>query len=72
MTDQPTPEQTDPRLRIIDLRNRVLRGEKLSTEEVSEALRLLASNRTAATQRAAPTKKAKGEPLPTNLGDLFS
>ena len=66
------PVETDPRLRIIDLRNRALAGEKLTPEEVSEALKLLAANRTAATTRATAKKKPKGEPLPTNLGDLFS
>ena len=63
------PEQTDPRLRIIDLRNRVLRGEKLSNEEISEALSLLTKNRKKAT--APRATKSAGEPLPTNLSDLF-
>ena len=64
--------ETDPRLRIIDLRNRALAGEKLSKEEISEALRLLAANRKQATGGAKRGRKPKGEPLPTNLGDLFS
>jgi len=69
MTD--LPEQ-DPRLRIIDLRNRALAGEKLSNEEISEALHLLAANRKQAVGGAKRGRKPKGEPLPTNLGDLFS
>lgn len=64
-------EQTDPRLRIIDLRNRALAGEELTKEEISEALRLLAENRRTATQAKA-SRKPKGEPLPDNLADLFN
>lgn len=64
--------ETDPRLRIIDLRNRALAGEELSKEEISEALRLLSENRRAATQSRNARAKPKGEPLPDNLADLFS
>lgn len=64
---------TDPTLRIIDLRNRALKGEELTKEEISEALKLLAANRRTATQVTAKKKaKAKGEPLPVDLGDLFT
>lgn len=64
---------TDPRLRIIDLRQRVLAGETLTKEEVAEALRALATNRRAATTASTARKEKKqGTPLPTNLNDLFS
>ena len=68
MSDQ----ETDPRLRIIDLRNRAIRGEILTKEEIAEALQLLAANRKTSTSGAKRGRKPKGEPLPTNLGDLFS
>ena len=47
-------------------------GEKLSAEEISEALHLLAANRKQASGGAKRGRKPKGEPLPTNLGDLFT
>lgn len=65
-------EETDPRLRIIDLRQRAIRGEILTKGEIAEALQLLAANRKVATSGAKRGRKPKGEPLPTNLADLFS
>ena len=59
----------DPLIRINDLRAKVAAGERLSQEEVAEAVKALRTSRAAMQPKAKPVKE---KTLPTNLNDLFA
>ena len=72
-TDAVPNPNIDPRVRIIDLRSRVLAGEELTKEEITSALRALTANRKQATTAVSARAAKKAAPaLPLDLKDLFA
>lgn len=64
------PETTE---KLNDLRTRIATGVEYTKEELTDAIKLLRSERMTgvSTSKAPAGKKAKPSTLPTNLEDLF-